>query len=49
MTRSQSESRNYVDGAGTAGAACAGIEGVAEVTGFAGASPKMEYLTVLAT
>ena len=49
MTRLQSEFRNYVDGTGTAGAAGAGIDGVADVTGFAGASPKMEYLTVLAT
>ena len=30
-------------------AAGAGIDGVAGVTGFAGASPKIEYLTVLAT
>lgn len=30
-------------------AAGAGITGVAGVTGFAGASPKIEYLTVLAT
>ncbi len=34
---------NYVDDATGAGA---GIDGV---TGFAGASPKIEYLTVLAT
>lgn len=40
------ESISYVDDATAAGA---GIEGVAGMTGFAGASPKTEYLTVLAT
>lgn len=37
---------NYVDDTTAAGA---GIAGVAGMTGFAGASPKIEYLTVLAT
>ena len=37
---------NYVDDTMAAGA---GIAGVAGMTGFAGASPKIEYLTVLAT
>lgn len=49
MTRLKVQSSNYTDGAGTAGTAGAGIDGVADVTGFAGASPKIEYLTVLAT
>lgn len=44
--RLKGKSRNYVDGAGAAGA---GIDVIVGVTGFAGASPKIEYLTVLAT